>query len=452
MSLGFHLSGDDFDHTPRFEADGSLAHGQLQDSRLPFALTDLKAQVHCDNACLRIRDLSAHHGQTVWTVSNFEWQGFAADSPLELRASGKQVHLDRTWAAVLAQPWRTDWLNFDPDGEVDAEATLSFDGRQWKPRLLVTGRGNVSFSCHKFPYRLERATGTLRLEDKVLDVGITAYSGAQPITLSGRFWNPGPGYTGAIEMRGEKIPFDRRLYSAILKPKSREVLQSLDPQGTFNFHAQLWRDDPRIREMHQLVRIDLNGCAMNYEKFRYPLNNLHGTAELRDGQWKFPKLVGTNGSGVVTLSGRLDTSPTFDVLSVQISAKNVPLQEELRNALPNVSQQQLWDSLQPAGKINVEALVGYDSRTKKTAVELWAVPRDDAAPIGTSIEPITFPCRMRLVSGSVHYREGHVELENIHATHQNVDMCAQGNQRHSPGRKLATTLAEVDGRSPTTAR
>ena len=38
---------------------------------------------------------------------------------------------------------------------------------------------------------------------------------------------------------------------------------------------------------------------------------------------------------------------------MSIVGKNIPLQEELRNALPQASQQQLWDSLQPHGKIDV---------------------------------------------------------------------------------------------------
>ena len=87
----------------------------------------------------------------------------------------------------------------------------------------------------------------MALTDNVLEANVTAYNGAQPVTINGRVWNPGPRFTGSIELRGEKIPFDDRLYAAMLKPRSREMLRSLDPRGTFSFYTRLWRDDPQIR-------------------------------------------------------------------------------------------------------------------------------------------------------------------------------------------------------------
>ena len=73
-------------------------------------------------------------------------------------AHGRQVHLDRSWLPGLPEPLRTDWTNYDPEGHVDFDCELAFDGQHWTPKLVVHGLGNVSFGCHKFPYRLERAT------------------------------------------------------------------------------------------------------------------------------------------------------------------------------------------------------------------------------------------------------------------------------------------------------
>ncbi len=420
-NLSFRVTSDGSQRVPHFEIDGNLVHGHLEDPLLPYPLTDMKAEIHCDNGGLRIRNLTTLQGQTTWEMAQLVRRGYDSDSPFELRAVGKQVHLDAAWGNLLPEPWRTDWKNFDPEGDIDLDCTIVFDGQHWKPTLEAKALSNVSFTCHKFPYRLERARGTMTLRDNVLDVALVAHSGAQPVTLNGRFWNPGPQFTGSISIRGDKIQFDEKLFAALLKPKSRDALRSLNPRGTFNFDAHLKRDDPRIREMRESLNISLNGCSINYDKFRYELNNLQGTLEMHDGQWRFPKLVGTHGTGVVTLSGNLSTSPAQDVLRVSIQGKNVPLQEELRNALPHASQQQLWDSLQPHGKIDInKAEVSYDSRTRKMTVDLRAFPRDDATSIGTSIEPVAFPYRMRLLDGSIHYHEGHVDLENIHAAHRNT--------------------------------
>ncbi len=86
----------------------------------------------------------------------------------------------------------------------------------------------------------------------------------------------------------------------------------------------------------------------------------------------------------------------------------------------------LWDSLQPNGKLDVNATVQFDAATRKTSVWLRAFPRDDATSIGTSIEPVTFPYRMRLRSGYIDYHDGHADLYKIHAVHGATELHTGG--------------------------
>jgi hypothetical protein len=429
-NLSFHIASDDPDQPPRFEINGGVVGGRLEDPLLPNPLTDLKATIHCDNDGFTISELTARDGATLWGFARFQRHGYEAGSPFVLEGNGKQVHVDAKWAGTLPEPWATDWKNYDPDGDVDLRFTVEYDGQDFKPTLQATCLNNVSFSCHKFPYRLDRCRGTLTLQNKVLDVAMTAFAGAQPVSLNGRFWNPGAHFTGWMEIQGNNIPFDEKLFTALLvKPKAHETLRALDPrEGTFNFITKLWRDDPQAREWRQDAWITVNRCSITYDKFPYDLKNLQGVLELHDGQWATSpesELVGTNGTGIVKLQGTLATAPEQDVLDLKIHAENVPLQEDLRNAL-QASQQQLWDSLQPYGKIDLDAHVGYDSRTRKTTIGVQAHPRDDTTSIGTSIEPVSFPYRMRMLGGFIDYRDGRAELKDINAMHGHTHMHTRG--------------------------
>ncbi len=406
--LSFRVSGDDSAAT-RFELRGKLLGGRLDDPLLPYPVADIKADVQADNQSVRIWDLTARHGPTLWEVASFERRGYDAHSPFTLTATGKQVRLDPHWSKTLPEPWRTDWLNFDPEGSIDLDCTLSYDGQRYTPNLRVACHNNVSFSCHKFPYRLERASGTLTLQNNALVVTLTAYSGVQPVKLSGRFWNPGPQFTGAMEVRGDEIQFDEKLFAALLKPKARETVRELNPRGTFNFYARLWRDDPAARDMHQHVEIHLsrtNCCSINYKRFPYELKSLQGSLVMDDGQWRFPELVATHATGVVTGRGGLATTPAYDVLDLHIDAANVPLDQELRDAL-QPAQQSLWTSLRPRGSVDLQVDIHNDSRAKPMGIDLHVFPRDDAT-AGTSIEPVAFAYRMENLRGQIHYRDGHV--------------------------------------------
>ena len=404
---------------PRFEIDGSVAHGRIEDPLLPYPLTDVTGNFHCDNAGIKITDLTARDGPTVWEVKSYEQQGYAPKSPFVLRGNGRRVHLDSKWASTLPPQWSKYWQYFDPSGDINVDGTIVFDGEDLHPTVDATCLDNVSYSFHKFPYRLERSRGTLSMQDKVLSVAMTSYAGAQPVSISGSFLNPGPKFTGWIEVQADKITLDDKLFAAVLNPKSRETLVSLNPSGTFNVFTRLWRDDPSIRAMQQEARVTLdraNRCSITHDKFPYTLANLEGTIYLNAGQWTFNDLEGTNGPGVVKLSGRVSTLSGAATMDVAINANNVLLVDELRNAL-QPRMRRLWDSLQPNGKIDATARVRFDSTQQKTNVWVRAFPRDDTTSIGTSIEPVTFPYRMRLLGGWIDYQDGHAELYKIHAAH-----------------------------------
>ncbi len=382
-NLSFSVRHDGIDAQPQFEVNGTIAGGRIEDPLLPYPLTDLEARIHCDNAGFRIRDLTAHHGPTTWTISQFDQHGYGSAKPCVLRASGRQVRLDRRWRDTLPEQYRKHWANYDPEGDVNVECTASFDGKDWRPMLKLTALNNVSFCCYKFPYRLERGRGSLTLQNKELDVNLVAFSGAQPVTLKGKFFNPGPEYDGSIEIWGDKIQFDETLFAAILKPKSRDAIRSLNPRGTFNFHTQLWRqpNDPLPRPfVHQHLRVSLNRCTVTYDKLPYTLYNLQGKLDMRDGQWTTDhELVGVNDTGVVTVSGKLATSPEADQLTMRVDGERVPLEEELRDALP-IQQQQIWAALRPRGSIDLEADVQYDSRMRKPSIDLRIVPHGGRLP------------------------------------------------------------------------
>ena len=426
-NLTFKIAGEGR-NSPSFEIDGSVARGRIEDPLLPYPLTDVKGNFHCDNAGFTITDLTARDGPTLWEVKKYEQQGYAPRSPFVLRASGRQVHLDDKWAGTLPEPWSKYWHYYDPTGDINLDCTLVFDGQDYKPTVDATCLGNVSYRFHKFPYLLERSRGTLKMRDNELTVAMTSYAGPQRVAIRGKFWNPGPRFTGWVEISADKITLDDELFAAVLKRRSRETLVALNPRGTFNVFARLWRDDPGIRGMQQYARVTLdrsNRCSITHDKFSYPLSNLEGTIELNRGQWTFNNLTGTNGPGVVKLSGIVSTLPGADPMNITINASNVPLVEDLRNAL-QPRMRRLWDALQPHGKIDATASVRFDSKQRKTSVTVRAFPRDDTTSIGTSIEPVTFPYRMRLAGGWIDYHDGHAELHKIHAVHGKTHIHTEG--------------------------
>ncbi|NUQ65678.1 MAG: hypothetical protein HUU20_24675, partial [Pirellulales bacterium] len=419
-NLAFRLGYDPGRPEPLgFDISGQLVRGRLDDPRLPHPLSELRGRFHVDNAGLTLDDLSARASQATLRLS-CRRNGHRENSPLQVAAEIRQLELDGPLMDALPESLRSRWHKYLPAGQIDADATLSFDGRTWTPDLSVRCI-NVSFAYEKFPYRVEHASGTLELKSDVLAVNLTAYSGSQPVRLSAEVRQPLSAPYGWVEARGDNIQLDEKLFSA-LPAKQRNVLRSLDPRGTVNFYFRSWRDEPE-QPLRRRLLVGLNHCWLRYNKFPYPLSNIRGKIEMVDDRWTFTGMDGTNDTGYVTCEGEMLPAPGGSKLTLRFSGSGVPLEEELRDALrPNL--QQLWNSLKPQGMVDLTAEVTYLSSEERLSVALRAEPRED-----TSIEPATFPYQMEKLRGVLWYRDGEVTLERIRAQHGDAEMSCNGGCR-----------------------
>lgn len=418
VRVGFRIEHDP-QATPalRFDLESSLAGGRLTDPRLPYALSDIRGTATANNSGFVVEEFSAQSGATVLR-GKAHGSGFGSSSRIEVELEANSVRLERRLADALPESLRQSWYKFLPEGDVDATATLVLQNGRWTPNAMVVCR-NVSFSYYKFPYRLEQGKGTVQFIGNEVSLRLTATAASQPIRLVGQFKNPGPQFSGWIEVEGDTIPIDDKMVSA-LPDKPREVVRSLHPQGTLNVYARMGRD-PGETLLHKQVMLAFNRCAINYEKFPYPIANIRGTAQLVDDEWTFRELVGTNDTGLITCGGSLRPAKQGSELALHFAGERVPLEEELRLALPP-NMQRLWRSLEPRGEVNMETDVTYLSAQQRMSVSLVAEPRGGS----TSIEPQSFPYRMEKLRGVIRYHDGHAELEKIEAEHGRTTLTAQG--------------------------
>jgi hypothetical protein len=412
---------------PRYRVSCDLSRGRLDDPRLPSPLTDLSAQILCENGLLRVEQLSAQFGQAQLTA-RIEQQGLSPGSPVVVEGSLAGVQLNRTLSQGLPAALQAEWAKYAPSGEIDIEARLQYDGSGWHPDLTATCK-DVAFSYFKFPYRMDRGTGTLRLVGKVLNLEMTAYAEDVPMALKGEVQNLGPQATGWMEVRGNNVEVNRRLIAA-LPPKAQDVINSLHPVGKFHVYWRGWKNDPTQAKPHQHLILSLAGGTVRYDKLPYPLAQVRGRVEMQDGLWTFQELQGVNDTGFVTCKGRmLPTAEGGKLLELDFAATEVPLEEELRDALqPGVRR--VWNELKPRGAVDLTAQVRYLSDNKQFNVTVRVEPLAET----TSIEPVALPYRLENVEGVITYRDGKVELSDMRARHGLTQVSARGvSEAHPDG-------------------
>ncbi len=408
-----------------FAVDGQLSRGRYDDPRLPDALTELSADFHADRSGLKIENLTCNFGYaTIRSVAQLE--GFSVDAPLFVDITATQLFIGRHWEEILSPELRRHWLRFQPAGEIDAHLTLRFDGRDWHPEATVNCR-NISFTYEKFPYRVDRGRGSLVLKDDRLQLKLLAQAAGSEIAITGQIDNPGPMFTGGVEIHGDDLLLDSKIVDA-LPEKPRGIVRSLNPAGAFGLDLHVWREHAQQRQPRQDLKLHVKHGSVRYDKFPYPINNIRGVVKMQDGVWSSDNLQGTNDTGQIYCDVRLQPTADGSQLSLLLNGQGIALEDELRDALPPPAQR-VWNDLRPRGSIDLGVEVTYIAGSRKPDLTVRVNQFDQNA----SLEPVQFPYRLERLRGDGQLpvfvyssKNNSVDFNRLRAVHGGAQVSATG--------------------------
>lgn len=430
-----------------WSADVTLDRGRLDHNLLPQPLTGLSAQLHADTNRLVTERAAAKCG-TADVVLACDRRGWRDDSPIGMAVRVVGLPLDARLQAILPKSMLGIWQRFQPAGEIDAEAKLSFDGHTWRPQVTAQCRDVSLTDIKNFPYRLEQTVGTVRIDATTPDgpelrLELTGVGGGRPIQIRGQLTHlakitPPPGRTSAdptvplfrplgwLDISGTDVPIHEQLLAALPdKPphRAQRLVRSLRPQGTIDFrwHAQ-WSDRSRPRpDVDQEIR--LKDCSVQYDRFPYPLHHINGLVTAHNHLWALHDLKSDSGSGstVVTCRGTSQPIPTGSRLQLVFDAANVPLDEDLRRALVPGAQR-AWAALRPQGRVDFVAHVTHETGQPQPTIEVVLNPHERSV----SIDPESFPYRFEEIDGQAVLTSGRVDLRNVTARHGRTTYAASG--------------------------
>ncbi|HZN32376.1 MAG TPA: AsmA-like C-terminal region-containing protein [Pirellulaceae bacterium] len=425
-----------------FTVHGKISEGRIDDARLPEPLTDVAARIRIDNHVVQIDELSARCGATQIELSA-TIRGYGR-GPIDVSdLNVRQLQLERWPLASLPPQLLEAWRRFSPRGTVDVAGALRYDGRTWRPDVTVQCH-DLSLEYDRFRYRVTDGTGTIGVQPDRVKVQLQCIGGGQYVRCWADVANPGPEFTGSIDIHTEgPIPIDDKLLAA-LDPSLRKLVRSFQPRGSAAVTAHFQRS-PGEAAMHRRVDIQLHDCFIKHDRFRYPIDRVSGLLELIDDDWHFRRLAGQNDSAAIGGSGSYLAGPNGRELVLDFTASDVPLADELKLALPP-GVQQLWANLRPRGNIDhLQVRLGYHSANQKWSIEVqgdkFPFPRNPEGPI--TLEPAWFRYALDDLRGSFHYKDGQVELKDLHAVHGQAAVSAAGVCRVSPDGSCRLDLEQL---------
>jgi hypothetical protein len=210
-----------------------------------------------------------------------------------------------------------------------------------------------------------------------------------------------------VEITGENVPIDSKLIQS-LPPSVQKVCNSLHPSGRLNARLA-FELPPGDIPLNKHFNIDLDHISLQYDIFPYPLRDVVGNLTSDGNTWQYRNVRGTNGTAVVIGNGHLrPIGHSFNAQEfvLDVLAAELPVDDQITQALLNPDQRQLLQSLNVSGKVNLAAQIVYRTDEGRLNLCFQAVPRP-----GLSICSDRFPYKIENVEGEIRYDNGHVFAE-----------------------------------------
>ena len=418
----------------RFAIAGELIHGRLDFPHINRTLTELSTRFEITNDRVAIDRLTGNSDGAQFDASYMqEGLTFFGDprQRAELTVNVWNLRFDDELVESLS-PFLNDEIEqllakFDYQGTTDLHAQLLCRNGVWHPKTVSMQISEVGFAFRDFPYRVDRLAGNLLVDEAATLHFYFRSKQDAPLRaeISGHYYNIFVDPAGKVEIISENVPIDQKL-TRTLPPAVQQVVNSLNPSGRLNSQL-IFELPPGDVPLNKRFDIALDNVSLRYDQFPYPLRDVTGSLHFDGTVWQFRNVSGTNGTAVVTGNGHL--RPVSSVIgsidgtvngsaqefALHIRADELPIDDQITQALLNPDQRQLLKSLNVNGRVDLDAQIQYRTDVRNLNLSFQAVPRP-----GLSIQSDRLPYRIENIAGTIQYENGRVLAETLRGTHRNT--------------------------------
>lgn len=276
------------------------------------------------------------------TVSGFDEERLA----MELKVSADHVDTEGCRPLLVGLAPHVDRLYraYTPEGRADLDLSIRRDARP-DARLKVSGDltcRNMAMTFYLFPYRLEGLRGGVHFSPEGYTVEeMVGRHGGATVRLTGSATRPGPRVEARFHVSATGVALDEDLRAA-LSDRQRRAYDLYDPSGTADAEVDVYRPGEDGARPEVTVRLTLRDAAFTYETFPYPLSGATGEIVIAPGRTEIRGVRGRHGDASLTLAGELVGPPDKPTrLDLRVTGTDVPLDEDLKQALPERQRQTL---------------------------------------------------------------------------------------------------------------
>jgi len=424
-----------------FVAKMNCNEGRYEHPLLPQPIEKIRGIVSMRPQGAEIQSAQGNLGESVCRVSG-STKGWTAAMDLNLRLIASNLMFNERLAASLPESAQRSLDRIRPRGYLNIDSRLDRTNGKWSADAVADLHG-IDICVDKFPYPVSQVIGKVNFrDDQSWAEQLSGRVGTQRINMSFLKSEAGTGQPSWVRLKADgPIAVDSTLLESLTprgEPQSKleKFVRSLSPRGSIHLASGEW-DTSAAGQKTQFVDLRVKDGNLRYDGFPYALYDVAGQVISRDDTVSLLNFSGKNSdNAVISCEGLYENlarsapgSPQGDwQVGLRIQAHDLPLDETIRAALPEKSQQ-TWDSLSPAGVldfIDVQVSHAASFPSPKLIVSAKQQNRKTLDGRTVSLRPTMLPYRLDIMEGAVRFDGQQVVIESLDARHDSTRLAVDG--------------------------
>ena len=404
--------------------------------KFPLPGHNVRGKIYFNQDGVNRIDLTAERGN-----ASFQITGTVEDHEkytlYDITVVGDNCQFDKALHDALPKRYQGLWKELNPAGRSNVRVHVYRNSLQEDLEIEVDlkMKGLASVNYDGFAYPLKNLDGEVTLRGNTVRIPlIRSKNGQMQCEIEGIITDVNTKNPQIdLSITATQVPLDQTLINA-LKGRTKKLLTSLSLSGTAE------EVKATVRKVHDQpldykVTATIKDASFRYDRFPYLVSNAAGNITITPQKAVIHSLKARRGEAKIRMDGwialdkeELDCDLTFE-------AENVLLDEDFRAVLPP-KVQEVWDSLSPAGRTNINMQLKTAGRTDGDGTYRLILDAKDM-----TIRYRDFPYTFRGVTGRAVVSPGHVHLEEMKARHGDMTATISGDIRSTAHDGTETKLS-----------
>lgn len=410
----------------------------IQYFEFPYLVEHLAGRIDVTETSMKMQGVKAAHGKVDIEMNGY-CNGFGEAMDSNIVLTSNNMLLDEDLYAALIPNHKKLWYLFSPSGMVAGDFIYAAKPPGKRIFRLNANLLDVAIICHYFPYPVSGITGKIWVDGGRIDLkDVLSRQSGGTIEMDGNITDANtaePKYD--FKILAKNVAIDDKLIGAF-PADQKKFFSNFDIEARGDADIEIHSTDNNQMPVDYMAKLSIKGERITTPKLNEPLTNLVLDANLMPEALEIKQLSADFNDSPINASGTIWTGTEKEAMGycMRVKAGNLAIDGNMVKPILGENSASLLNEFEFEGQVNVDALVGKNSRIKCPEYEIAVECLNDSA----YLEKFDLP--LEDITGKIIINPENIEFDSLSAVPVADDMNKPG--KITLNGKMQIANGEVD--------